>query len=167
MSPGNRRHIPVAIKELMITLQTRKRMKKVQVADLLDVDPRTVRRVTKLEAETGSVVWEPVVRGPRWMLNGIDCAVRQSYSAYINMCMLSGHESISSRSWKEHRISISASSRGTSQQIAVFMCHLAQSQGHSNAEASLARSWESQQRSRMRKYGVNIWLVFSNMPLSN
>ena len=79
MSLGNRRHIPIAIKELMITLQTRKRMKKAQVADLLDVDPRTVRRVTKLEAETGSVVRKPVVKGPRWMLNGIDCAVRYNY----------------------------------------------------------------------------------------
>lgn len=67
-------------------------MKRAQVADLLDVDPRTVRRVTKLEAETGSVVREPVVRGPRWMLNGIDCAVRQSYFIYTDMCTLSSHK---------------------------------------------------------------------------
>jgi transposase len=59
----------------MITLQTTKRMKKAQVAALLDVHPRTVRRVTKVEAETGSVVREPISKGPRRMLNGIDCAV--------------------------------------------------------------------------------------------
>jgi len=64
MSLGNRQHIPPAIKELMVTLRARDRMKKAQIADLLDVSPRTVRRVTKLEAETGSVVWEPVVKGP-------------------------------------------------------------------------------------------------------
>lgn len=79
MSLGNRRHIPIAIKELMITLQTVKGLKKKQVAELLDVDVRTVRRVTKLEAETGSVVREPLVKGPRRMLNGIDCAVRRLY----------------------------------------------------------------------------------------
>ena len=79
MSSGNRRHIPIAIKELMITLQTKKRLKKRQVADLLDVNPRTVRRVTKLEAETGSVVREPILKGPRRLLNGIDCAVRHIY----------------------------------------------------------------------------------------
>ena len=51
-------------------------MKQKQVAELLDVNTRTVRRVTKLEAETGSVVREPFAKGPRRMLNGIDCAVR-------------------------------------------------------------------------------------------
>lgn len=81
MSLGNRRHIPTVIKELMITLQTRKRVKKAQVAYLLDVDPRTVRRVTRLEAETGSVVRKPIVKGPRRILNGIDCAVRGIMSA--------------------------------------------------------------------------------------
>ena len=74
---GNRRHIPTVIKELMVTLQTRKRLKKAQIAYLLDVDPRTVRRVTRLEAETGSVIRTPVVGGPRRILNGIDCAVRR------------------------------------------------------------------------------------------
>jgi len=48
----------------MITLQTKKGLKKKQVVDLLDVNPRTVRQVTKLEAETGSVVREPVLKGP-------------------------------------------------------------------------------------------------------
>ena len=52
-------------------------MKKVEIAALLDVHPRTVRRVTRLEAETGSVVREPVSKGPQRALNGIDCAVRQ------------------------------------------------------------------------------------------
>lgn len=75
MPLGNRRHIPITLKELMITLQTQKRMKKVQIADLLGVSSQTVQRVTKLEAETGSVVREPVAKGPRRMLNGIDCAV--------------------------------------------------------------------------------------------
>jgi len=75
MSLGNRRHIPIAIKELMVTLQTTKGLKKKEVAELLDVNVRTVRRVTKLEAETGSVVREPLVKGPRRLLNGIDCAV--------------------------------------------------------------------------------------------
>ena len=60
----------------MISLQMRKGLKKQQVADLLDVNVRTVRRVTKLEAETGSVVREPISKGPQRMLNGIDCAVR-------------------------------------------------------------------------------------------
>lgn len=140
MSLGNRRHIPIAIKELIITLQTRKRMKKTHVADLLDVDTRTVRRVTKLEAETGSVVWEPVTRGPRWMLNGIDCAVCLSYFIHSDTCILNSGESISSRSWKEHQISICVSSREISSRIAACMCHLAQSRGHSSAEASPARS---------------------------
>ena len=76
MSPGNRRHIPAVIKELMVSLQVRKGLKKQQVADLLDINVRTVRRVTKLDAETGSVVRQPISKGPRRMLNGIDCAVR-------------------------------------------------------------------------------------------
>ena len=59
----------------MVTLQVRKGLKKQQVADLLDVNARTVRRVTKLEATTGSVVQEPVPKGPRRLLNGIDCVV--------------------------------------------------------------------------------------------
>ena len=75
MSLGNRRHIPTAIKRLMITLQTTKQMKKSRIAALLDVHPRTVRRVTKLEAKTGSVIRELVSKGPRRALNGIDCAV--------------------------------------------------------------------------------------------
>ena len=76
MSTGNRRYIPPSIKELMVTLQTRKRLKKSQVAALLDVSPRTVRRVTKLEAETGSVIRQQSPVGARRMLNGVDCAVR-------------------------------------------------------------------------------------------
>ena len=60
----------------MVALQVRKGLKKPQVADLLGVDIQTVRRVTKLEAETGSVVREPISKGPRQLLNGIDCAVR-------------------------------------------------------------------------------------------
>ena len=52
-----------------------KGLKKREVAYLLDVNVRTVRRVTRLEAETGSVVQEPVSKGPRRSLNGIDCAV--------------------------------------------------------------------------------------------
>ena len=59
----------------MITLQTRKQVKKSQIAYLLDVDLRTVQCVTRLEAETGSVVWKPVVKGPWQILNGIDCVV--------------------------------------------------------------------------------------------
>jgi len=75
---GNRRHIPVAIKEAMITLHTTKGLKKKEVADLLDVDVRTVRRVTRLEAETGSVVRESFLKGCRRLLNGIDCAYLES-----------------------------------------------------------------------------------------
>ena len=82
MSLGNRRHIPIAIKELMVTLQARKGMKKKQVAELLDVSTRTVRRVTKLEAETRSVVREAFAKGPRRLLNGIDCAVRHPSSVF-------------------------------------------------------------------------------------
>ena len=96
----------------MITLQTRKLRKK-QIADLLNVNPRTIRRVTKLEAETGSVVREPVVKGPRWMLNGIDCAVRWDYFIPSDTHALSDYNSISSRFWKEHRIFIFANSRRT------------------------------------------------------
>ena len=76
MSLGKRRHIPTAIKDLMVTLHVRKGFKKKQVADLLDVGVRTVRRVLKLEAETGLVIREPISKGPRRLLNGIDCAVR-------------------------------------------------------------------------------------------
>lgn len=83
MSPGNRRHIPIPIKELMVTLQVRKGLKKKQIADLLDVNVRTVRRVTKLEATTGSVVREPISKGPRRVLNGIDCAVSYTGSRCI------------------------------------------------------------------------------------
>lgn len=89
MSLGNRQHIPIAIKELMITLQTTKGLKKRQVAELLDVDARTVRRVTKLEAETGSVVREPLVKGPQRLLNGIDCAVRCVYFVFCDVYTLS------------------------------------------------------------------------------
>jgi hypothetical protein len=60
----------------MVTLCATKNMNKTEVAALLNVNPRIVQRVTKLEAETGSVVQIPVQKGPRWMLNGIDCAVR-------------------------------------------------------------------------------------------
>jgi len=88
MSSGNQRHIPIAIKELMITLQTKKGLKKKRVADLLDVDPRTVRQVTKIEAETGSVVREPVPKGPRRLLNGIDCAVRHIYLVHHGVYVL-------------------------------------------------------------------------------
>ena len=88
MSLGNRRHIPVAIKELMVTLQTTKGLKKKEVADLLDVNIRTVRRVTKLEAESGSVVRVPLVKGPRRLLNGIDCAVRSIYSIHRDVLTL-------------------------------------------------------------------------------
>ena len=77
MLPGNRRYIPPPIKELMVTLQTKKRMKKSQVAALLDVSPLTVRRVTKLKAETGSVVRPKSLVGAQRTLNGVDCAVRQ------------------------------------------------------------------------------------------
>ena len=156
MPPGNRRHIPIAIKELMIILQTRNRMKKARIADLLDVDPRTVRRVTKLEAETGSVVREPIVKGPHWMLNGIDCAVRCNYFICNDACILNSYESISNRFWKEHQISICVNSRKTLSQIVACMCHLAQSRGHSSGEASPARSWRSQQENRTRKHGLNI-----------
>jgi len=85
MLSGNRQHIPIAIKELMVTLQTTKGLKKKQVADLLDVDTRTVRRVTRLEAETGFVVQRPVSKGPRRVLNGIDCAVRRVYSVHYTV----------------------------------------------------------------------------------
>lgn len=49
-------------------------MNKAQVVDLLDADYKTQQRVAKLDAETGSVVREPVTEGPCQMLNGIDCA---------------------------------------------------------------------------------------------
>ena len=54
MSLGNRRNIPPSIKELMVTLQTRKTTKKSQIATILDGSPRTVRRVTKISEAEGN-----------------------------------------------------------------------------------------------------------------
>ena len=65
-----------------------KGIEKKQVADLLDVNLRTVRRVTELEAETGSVVREPVLKGPRRLLNGIDCTVRHIYLVHHGVYIL-------------------------------------------------------------------------------
>ena len=140
MSLGNRRHIPIAIKELMITLQTSKGLKKKQVANLLDVDARTVRRVTKLEAETGSVVREPVSKGPRRLLNGIDCAVCHVSSVCHDTYVLSGFSSISSHSWNELQTFICTSSRRTSLSAAAYTSHSAQFRGHSKKGVLRARS---------------------------
>jgi len=98
----------------MITLQTRKQMRKTQIADFLGVNPRTVQRVTKLEAETGSVVREPIVKGPCRMLNGIDCAVRWDYFIHSDTHTLNGYDSILSHFWKEHQIFTFVNSRRTS-----------------------------------------------------
>ena len=110
MPPGNRRHIPIAIKELIVTLQTKKGLKKREVAELLDVNARTVRCITKLEAETGLVVREPLVKGPHRLLNGIDCAVRQCL-IYYDTYVFSNRCSILSHSWKECQISTCMSSK--------------------------------------------------------
>ena len=140
MPLGNRRHIPTAIKELMITLQTTKGLKKKQVAHLLDVNVRTVRRITKLEAETGSVVREPVLKGPRRMLNGIDCAVRRSRSIFRDPHTLRGILSILSRFWNEHQTFICTSSRETSPSAVVCTSHLAPSPQRFGKGASRERS---------------------------
>ena len=82
MSSGNRRHIPIAIKELIITLQTKKGLKKKQVADLLDINPRTVRPATGHKTrgrDRISCSGASSETGPRRLLNGIDCAVRRIY----------------------------------------------------------------------------------------
>ena len=47
------------------------------------------------------------------------------------------------------------------------MCHLAQYQEHLNAEASPARSWQSQWQNRMRKCRANTWFASNNMPQIN
>lgn len=122
MPLGNRRHIPTTIKKLMVDLQTTKKMNKRQVAALLGVNPRTVRRVTKLEAETGSVVRVPVQRGPRRMLNGIDCAVRRGSIFHRSVYTLIGIESILRHYLKKTRISTCGSFRKTSSSTAVCTC---------------------------------------------
>jgi len=113
MSSGNRRHTPIAIKELMITLQTKKGLKKKRVADLLDVDLRTVRRVTKLEAETGSVVQASGASSERaptvakW-----DGLRRASHISRSPWCIhTEKFSSISSHCWREHRTFFGASLR--------------------------------------------------------
>lgn len=78
----------------MITLQTQKQMKKAEVADIFGVSLRTVWCVTKLEAETGLVIQEPIAKGPHWMLNGIDCAVHQNRFIHSDTCTLNTCKSI-------------------------------------------------------------------------
>lgn len=71
---GNRRFIPLAIKEKMVSLISKGYTNR-EIAKLLDVNARTVRRVQRLAFLTGSVVRKPLHSGGPRSLNGLHVAV--------------------------------------------------------------------------------------------
>lgn len=76
MGLGYRQHIPVPLKEQMVTMHAVHQLRKSRIAELMGVHPSTVRRALKNAYTTGSVVKKPLQSGGRRMLNGVDCAVR-------------------------------------------------------------------------------------------
>ncbi|KAI0055790.1 Homeodomain-like protein, partial [Artomyces pyxidatus] len=70
---GNRKHIPISIKKQIVCMSA-KIANKNKIAYLLDVSPRTVRRVLRLAHTTGSVVRRPIQSGGPRLLNGLHAA---------------------------------------------------------------------------------------------
>jgi hypothetical protein len=70
---GNRRHIPEAVKETIITMS--RTMTSRDIATATNIGRRTVNRLLHLYKETGSVVKTPEVMGRPRLLNSLDAAV--------------------------------------------------------------------------------------------
>jgi transposase len=78
MGAGYRRHIHISLKEEMVVMHARHLLSKSKIAYLMGVHPSTVRRTLRNVYTTGSIVKTPLQVGGRRVLNGIDCAVRNS-----------------------------------------------------------------------------------------
>lgn len=76
---GNRKHIPIQIKEKIVAMS---RLRKTDIARNLQCSRYTVHRVLRLAAATGSVVNVPIFNGERRILNPIDLAVRDISSTF-------------------------------------------------------------------------------------
>ena len=85
MSSGNRRHIPIAIKELMITLQTKKRLKKEQDVTRQSVGGPTGHKTRGRDRISCSGA---SFERARRLLNEIDCAMRHIYLVHHGVYIL-------------------------------------------------------------------------------
>lgn len=88
MARSNRRHIPSAIKEHLVTMSMYLGSKNIEQAT--GISRRTVNRVLKLHRTTGSVVRAPLQAGRERVLNSLHVAVGTRY-------ILSGQHLLSSR----------------------------------------------------------------------
>ena len=70
---GNRRHIPEAQKELLVTMSHR--IKSSEIARVTQTGHRTMNRILRLHRDTGSVVKKLDVIGRPRLLNAIDVSV--------------------------------------------------------------------------------------------
>ena len=69
---GNRRHIPIQVKEKIVTMS---HLRRAAIARNLQCSRSTVHSVLRLAATTGSVVRTPIFNGERRILSAIDLAV--------------------------------------------------------------------------------------------
>ncbi|KAF8957714.1 hypothetical protein BDZ97DRAFT_1669451 [Flammula alnicola] len=77
MPVGNRRHIPAAQKELLVTM-SRNGMKPEEISRVTGTGFSTVKRVLRLHRTTGSVVKKPDIMGRPRLLNALDVAYLES-----------------------------------------------------------------------------------------
>ena len=73
MPYGNRRHIPQAVKEQIITMSAH--MHPSQIARATGISTRTIRRTNELWWKTGAVQRDPIQQGRPRKLNSLDLAV--------------------------------------------------------------------------------------------
>ena len=85
MSSGNRRHVPIAIKGLMITLQTKKGLKKKQDVTRQSAGGPTGHKTRGRDRISCSGV---SFERARQLLNGMDCAVRHIYLVHHDVYTL-------------------------------------------------------------------------------
>ncbi|KIJ12496.1 hypothetical protein PAXINDRAFT_40221, partial [Paxillus involutus ATCC 200175] len=72
MPYGNRRHIPQAAKEQIVTMSAH--MRPSQIAQATGISTRTIRRTKELWWKTGAVQRNPIQQGRPRKLNSLDLA---------------------------------------------------------------------------------------------
>jgi len=71
-----RRHIPIALKELVLKLVLVRNYKYKKIQRITGVSVRTIKRLRSLYRRTGEVVQKRVVDGRPRVLNGFEASVR-------------------------------------------------------------------------------------------
>jgi hypothetical protein len=79
--PGNRRHIPAAVKQQWVTMSAH--MSPRAIAQATHTSYRTVNRVLQLSRLTGAAISKPLESGRPRLLTAADVSVSNQSSSYV------------------------------------------------------------------------------------